>query len=82
MAVTDPWWFDEAACSGLDPNIFFEPISETRRPYPKDWPDRARAVCEGCPVRLECLADGIAERWGIWGGLTYRERRALLLASA
>jgi len=39
-----------------------------------------RAVCEGCPVRLECLADALDSRmdFGVWGGMTERERRALL----
>lgn len=40
----------------------------------------ARAVCTGCPVRLECLADALDNRmdFGVWGGMTERERRALL----
>ncbi|MFE3072426.1 WhiB family transcriptional regulator [Streptomyces sp. NPDC059247] len=42
--------------------------------------NRAKAVCTGCPVRAECLAyalDGRIEH-GVWGGMTERERRALL----
>lgn len=40
----------------------------------------ARSVCQGCPVRLECLADALDNRmdFGVWGGMTERERRALL----
>ncbi|MFB7239317.1 WhiB family transcriptional regulator [Streptomyces sp. NPDC056269] len=41
---------------------------------------RAKALCSGCPVRAECLAhalDGRIEH-GVWGGMTERERRALL----
>lgn len=40
----------------------------------------AKKVCTGCPVRLECLADALDSRteYGVWGGLTERERRALL----
>ena len=40
----------------------------------------ARAVCATCPVRLECLADALDNRmdFGVWGGMTERERRALL----
>lgn len=40
----------------------------------------ARAVCHGCPVRLDCLADALDSRadFGVWGGMTERERRALL----
>ncbi|WP_205739713.1 WhiB family transcriptional regulator [Georgenia sp. SYP-B2076] len=40
----------------------------------------ARQVCFACPVRTECLADALtsATEFGVWGGLTERERRALL----
>jgi WhiB family redox-sensing transcriptional regulator len=39
----------------------------------------ARAVCTTCPVRLECLAEALDNRldFGVWGGMTERERRAL-----
>ena len=42
--------------------------------------NRAKAVCQGCPVRTECLADALDNRveFGVWGGMTERERRALL----
>lgn len=41
---------------------------------------RARAVCMGCAVRSECLAEALDNRieWGVWGGMTERERRQLL----
>lgn len=41
---------------------------------------RARTVCAGCPVRSECLAEALDNRieWGVLGGMTERERRALL----
>jgi WhiB family redox-sensing transcriptional regulator len=40
----------------------------------------ARAVCLACAVRIECLADALDSRadFGVWGGMTERERRALL----
>jgi len=42
--------------------------------------NRAKAVCFGCPVRTECLADALDNRteFGVWGGMTERERRSLL----
>jgi WhiB family redox-sensing transcriptional regulator len=42
--------------------------------------NRAKAVCMSCPVRTECLADALDNRieFGVWGGMTERERRALL----
>ena len=41
---------------------------------------RARLLCSGCPVRFECLAEALDNRieWGVWGGMTERERRLLL----
>lgn len=41
---------------------------------------RARTVCNGCPVRSDCLAEALDNRieWGVWGGMTERERRQLL----
>jgi WhiB family transcriptional regulator, redox-sensing transcriptional regulator len=40
----------------------------------------ARGFCRACPVRTECLAHALDERieFGVWGGMTERERRALL----
>lgn len=42
--------------------------------------NRAKAICLACPVRTECLADSLDNRieFGVWGGMTERERRALL----
>lgn len=39
----------------------------------------ARQVCFACPVRLECLIEALESRmeFGVWGGLTERERRAM-----
>ena len=42
--------------------------------------NKAKQVCAGCPVRTECLAEALDNQieWGVWGGMTERERRALL----
>jgi WhiB family redox-sensing transcriptional regulator len=44
---------------------------------------RAKAVCAGCPVREACLEFALAnaERWGVWGGTSERQRRAMRAAS-
>ena len=44
-------------------------------------PRDATLFCRTCPVRTECLAHALDERivFGVWGGMTERERRALLL---
>lgn len=67
--VTD--WSVQAACRTADPDELFTQGAAQ---------NRAKAVCTGCPVRTECLADALDNRveFGVWGGLTERERRALL----
>jgi WhiB family redox-sensing transcriptional regulator len=67
-------WADEALCSAADPEAWFPEhgkgtSTETRM---------AKAICQMCPVRLECLdyAIGRNEEWGIWGGMTFTERLA------
>lgn len=55
----------------------------SRRPDPYRWQDDAestapaKALCDGCPVRLECLEAGLSERFGMWGGRSERARRRL-----
>ena len=42
--------------------------------------NKAKKLCAGCPVKAECLAEALENQieWGVWGGMTERERRALL----
>ena len=65
IADSRPDWFKDAACRGLDTNLFFPEKGE---------PAQAKQVCETCPVTIECLALGIDERQGIWGNTSERER--------
>ena len=64
-------WTTLASCRALDPELFF--------PETANDEDAAKAVCAGCPVRIACLEHALAasEPYGIWGGLTLRERRLL-----
>lgn len=70
-------WAAEAACGGMDSDEWMD-----------DGPGlptgAARATCAGCPVRAACLAHALAydEPWGMWGGLTTRERVAHRLRHA
>jgi WhiB family transcriptional regulator, redox-sensing transcriptional regulator len=71
-------WMDRALCAQVDPDLFFE--LSTSRYEMKAQAERvsaAKAVCAECPVKAECLELALAndERYGIWGGLTERERR-------
>jgi WhiB family redox-sensing transcriptional regulator len=62
-------WRLAAACRGLDTKLFFPERGEDQY--------EAKIVCANCPVRAECLAAGINEKTGVWGGTSERERRAL-----
>lgn len=64
-------WQDRALCAQTDPEAFFPEKGGSTR--------EAKRVCEACEVRQECLEYALAhdERFGIWGGLSERERRKL-----
>ena len=69
-------WRERAACVVEDPELFF-PVSSIGSVYNAQVP-RAKAVCVGCPVRLECLSEAlVALPHGIAGGLTADERQQL-----
>ena len=74
-----PWdppdWHAQAACRGHDQQIFFPPRGEAV----VKLSTVAKAICAGCPVRTECLDYAVTniEPFGIWGGMTERQRRAL-----
>lgn len=74
-------WRDRAACLGLDPELFF-PVSDVGPGAVQTA--AAKAVCARCPVRAECLADALdaGNDYGVWGGLTEDERRALKARAA
>ena len=72
MRVTDDVnWTTRGACLQIAPDDLFVQGAAQRS---------ARSVCSGCAVKLECLADALDNRveFGVWGGMTERERRALL----
>lgn len=73
-------WQDIAACKGMDPIIFFGPENAETVKEKHDREDSAKAVCSTCPVKKECLEYALdaRESYGIWGGLTELERKALL----
>lgn len=70
------YWRDHAACRHEDPDLFF-PIGTTGPSQVQA--QQAKAVCEGCPVREQCLdwALDTGQSIGIWGGTTEAERRRL-----
>ncbi|MDE3724520.1 MULTISPECIES: WhiB family transcriptional regulator [Nocardiopsis] len=64
-------WTTRARCRRIDPDALFVQGSAQ---------NRAKLICHDCPVRTECLVDALDNRveFGVWGGMTERERRALL----
>jgi len=64
-------WQERALCAQTDPEAFFPEKGGSTR--------EAKKVCQQCEVRAECLDYALAndERFGIWGGLSERERRKL-----
>jgi WhiB family redox-sensing transcriptional regulator len=73
-----PWfpdWTLKAACRGMfsrhESELFFDYGVDKRKI------GRAKSVCRGCPVRLECLTENLEVPYGIFGGLTEGERSEL-----
>src|SRR3954454_21119737 len=64
-------WAEKAACQETKPDELFVRGAEQ---------NKAKQVCKGCTVRTECLAEALDNQieWGVWGGMTERERRALI----
>ena len=64
-------WASRAACKGDTPDALFVRGAEQKK---------AKQLCNTCPGRTECLAEALDNQieWGVWGGMTERERRALL----
>jgi WhiB family transcriptional regulator, redox-sensing transcriptional regulator len=67
----DDGWRTRGVCSRQDPDTFFPP--------PREAADAALALCRGCAVLGSCLAWALdaGDRYGVWGGATPRERRAM-----
>jgi WhiB family redox-sensing transcriptional regulator len=69
--LDQPDWQERALCAQTDPEAFFPEKGGSTR--------EAKRICASCEVRAECLEYALAfdERFGIWGGLSERERRRL-----
>lgn len=64
-------WTEQASCRGGDPEAFFVRGAVNAR--------AAVRLCRACPVQEPCLEYALAEEidFGVWGGLTERQRRSL-----
>ncbi len=65
-------WMRSAACASVDPEIFFP--ASSRQPATE-----AKQICSACPAQVQCLEYALVneEEFGVWGGLTEKERRQL-----
>jgi WhiB family transcriptional regulator, redox-sensing transcriptional regulator len=88
-SVADPQaaWYDwaigwqyDAACRGEDSELFFAPNYFEKKEEKEAREERAKAICQRCDVREECLEYALRNRepHGIWGGLNEMERKALV----
>jgi WhiB family redox-sensing transcriptional regulator len=74
-------WQFHAACMGMETQVFFSP--EAERGAARQMRERgAKAICDTCPVIEQCRhhALTVREPYGVWGGLTERERERLLVS--
>lgn len=71
LTPDDELWQEKALCAQTDPEAFFPEKGGSTR--------EAKRICLGCEVKDACLEYALAndERFGIWGGLSERERRRL-----
>ncbi|MBU6146908.1 MAG: WhiB family transcriptional regulator [Actinomycetales bacterium] len=76
IEAEDLQWRAQALCAQTDPEAFFPEKGGSTR--------EAKRVCMACEVRAECLEYALThdERFGIWGGMSERERRRLRRAQA
>lgn len=61
-------WIKDAACKGMDPNIFFPERGDNKTV------ELAKSICSGCTVKQQCREYGEMERFGFWGGAGVRTR--------
>lgn len=71
LATDEDQWQERALCAQTDPEAFFPEKGGSTR--------EAKRICQGCEVKDACLEYALAhdERFGIWGGLSERERRRI-----
>ncbi len=77
VAALDRSWQARGLCRGNHSYLFFPPSTAERKDERERRENKAKAICQVCPVQVDCLefAMEIREPYGIWGGLTETERR-------
>jgi WhiB family redox-sensing transcriptional regulator len=79
-SADSPDWYRAAACREVDVSVFY-PADNDRGVLAARRVQRAKQICQTCPVIRVCLTVALTtdERYGIWGGLTPNERAGLEL---
>lgn len=75
-----PAWYVQARCRGVDTRVFYcDPEEVGQSGYASNRAvERAKEFCAECPVVLECLNYALDnEKFGVWGGMSERERKTL-----
>lgn len=74
-------WQTHGLCRVMDAAVFFPPAHFEHKPEREAREQRAKAICNECPVRAECLDWALTtkEPHGVWGGFSESERKAVLL---
>lgn len=72
MELEPTSWRQQAACRGLDPNMFY--------PDKESDTEQAKRVCSECIVRFACLEYALdhREKIGVWGGTSEADRRRIV----
>ena len=69
-------WLEAASCAGIPTTEFYPNDDGSLRARTRSREQVAR-ICAACPVRLWCLAEGLGDRWGMWGGAEPTTRREM-----
>jgi WhiB family redox-sensing transcriptional regulator len=74
-------WQQQGSCRAADSEIFFPPAVFEHKPEREAREAKAKAICAGCPVRVQCLTWALAVRepHGVWGGASEGDRKRMLL---
>lgn len=74
-------WQQRGLCRAVDSEVFFPPMHFEHKPEREAREAKAKAICNGCPVRIECLtwALEVREPHGVWGGASEGDRKQMLM---
>jgi WhiB family redox-sensing transcriptional regulator len=73
-------WIEQGECRGLPTAWWYPPAPIT--PEASSLMRKAKRICFTCKVRAECLDAGMGEDYGIWGGLSPKQRQRLRKGAA